>query len=93
MTEKEIIADKNQEHLSDAMGEGVSNCCGARCYNPSGDPDSAICMDCKEHCSEEQEEEVPREFSKEQQKIISKLEQDDIQEDSTSMEEKLKALN
>lgn len=46
------MTDKQQEHLIDAKGEGVSNCCGAAVYNPSGNPDDAICRDCKEPCSE-----------------------------------------
>ena len=32
--------------------EIVSNCCGARMFN-------GICMNCKEHCSPEEPEEIP----------------------------------
>lgn len=46
--------DKAQEHISDVTGEGVSNCCGAKVYSPSGD--WAICFDCKEHCDIVEEE-------------------------------------
>lgn len=41
--------EKAHEIIEDVMGEGASNCCGARVYSPSGD--WAICMDCKEYCS------------------------------------------
>lgn len=36
--------------------ELVSSCCGARVYNPGEEKGVGICMDCKEHCDEEEME-------------------------------------
>ena len=69
--------------LRDLKG-GMSNCCGAQVYL-----DQMICSDCKEHCDLEPEEE---ETVKEPPDVPLE-EQDEIQEDTTSMEEKLEALN
>jgi hypothetical protein len=35
--------------LSDAIG-GMSTCCSAAVYDPSGEGIEGVCMDCKEHC-------------------------------------------
>ena len=43
--------DKDQEHLLDHKGKGISNCCGA---GTTGD--YMICQDCGEHCSDEEED-------------------------------------
>lgn len=51
MNDTEIKLDKGHEHILDVTASGASSCCGAKCYNPSGDPDDAICAECKEHCS------------------------------------------
>lgn len=48
------MEDKSQEHLSDVTGEGYSSCCGAGVYEFG---DSYMCMDCKEWCDMETEEE------------------------------------
>ena len=38
------MEDKKNELVSDAVMEGMSNCCGANVYVPN------ICADCKEPC-------------------------------------------
>lgn len=44
-----ISQDKSVELLSDVMSDGISNCCGARVYDPSGEGEG-ICKACGESC-------------------------------------------
>lgn len=50
--------DKQREFIEDAIGEGMSNCCSARVWSPSGD--WAICTDCKEHCDVVKEKDIEK---------------------------------
>ena len=47
--------DKIREFINDAVGEGMSSCCGANVWSPSGE--WAICTDCKEYCDVIKDEE------------------------------------
>lgn len=37
--------------ISDLTAAGMSHCCSASVYDPSGEEVEGICADCKEHCS------------------------------------------
>lgn len=55
------------------LKDGSSSCCGAPVYM------GGICSDCKEHCDyveDEDEEENPKVFSKEQEAQIAKFEKE-----------------
>lgn len=54
--------DKNEEIINDMKSSGVSNCCGASVIN-------GVCLDCKEFCDVEYEEE---EVVEDLQDIITK---------------------
>lgn len=41
---------------TDFIADGMSECCSASVYDPSGEDIEGICSDCKEHCSVIKEE-------------------------------------
>lgn len=43
--------------VTDLYAEGMSSCCSATVYDPSGENIEGVCKDCGEHCSIVQEEE------------------------------------